>query len=272
MILNEMAIKLYQTVSNNNEEREYEHWHSSSIYECPRAQYFKRLGMKPLDKPSGAKVLRWTAGHLLEAALRKPISEVWGETNSNHRITNDELDLTGEYDNLTLKDNDSGFRTIIEVKSVSDYAFITKGGQTALKQATDEVNKYGKPVYEAKLTPYLHHELQNHAYVLLLKKEENITVSSIDYVYCSLSGLLCVYHTEVDQNKLKWVIERNKLLNDAWRKQEPPACTCNSEPYLYDLTHKWCDFKSGDNCCNLELLDNFKNKEIEHESINTTNN
>lgn len=261
MIDNDLAIKLYQSIGAENEERVYEHWHASSISICPRAHYLKRLGIEGLNKPSGAKVIRWGAGHKLEEELRPHITEVWGGTISNVRLTSKELDLTGEYDNLTLDGN-----TLIEVKSVSDWAFY-KGplsSDKVLKQDSGEKNARGYTIYQPMENPYIHHVLQNHAYALLLG-EVGTEVKSIDFVYASLSGLICVYKTEVDPRYLLWVKNRLIALNEAWRDKIPPVCICKTDSMLWGPQYQWCDYRSADapkpptqvedpNCCDIKLI------------------
>lgn len=246
MISNDTTIALYQSIAEANEERVFKHWHASSIADCPRAHYFKRLGVKPLTKPSAAKVIRWGAGHKLEEQLREHIYKVWDETTSNVRLTSKELDLTGEYDNLT-KDG----TTLIEVKSVSDWAFV-KGEQTALKEDSGKKNKWGRPIYVVKEEPYIHHLLQNHAYVLLLK-EKGTEVKNIDFLYASLSGLLCVYKTQVEEKYLQWVKTRLESLNRCWEAKELPPCLCQEDSDLWGPVYQWCEYRNEKGCCDESL-------------------
>lgn len=237
---------LYDAISEANEERVYKHWHASSVAECPRSHYLKRLGQKHLQVPTGAKVLRWWAGHAIEEVIRPFIDKIYGETQSNIRLTSEKLDLTGEYDNLTVKD-----KRLIEVKSVHDLAFIEKDGITGLKEDTGEKGPRGGKVWRIKSTPYLHHELQQHAYVLLLK-EEGIEVTNIDYVYVSLSGRIVVYSTKVSPELLEAVQRRLNVLKTAWKAQTPPPCICKDyDNPLYDSVLQWCDYKDETNgtCC-----------------------
>lgn len=234
-LVKDRSIQLYQSINDANEERVYKHFHASSIAICPRAHYYNRLGVKSVRKPTAAKMIRWGAGHKLEEELREHIDKVWGGTTSNIRLTSEELDLTGEYDNLT-KDG----TTLIEVKSVHERAFRKVDGE------------YG--LIDAK--PYLNHEYQNHAYVLLLA-EEHLDVKNIDYVYTTLSGLLCVYHTEVDPKKLEWVRRRLKSLRNAWKTQTLPPCLClNYDSELYKGVYQYCDYYDHPNgvCCSEELV------------------
>lgn len=243
MVDNELAIKLYQSIGAANEERVYKHWHASSIATCPRTHYFERLGVEHTRRVSSALVLRWGAGHHLEESLRPHIEKVWGRTTSNVRLTSKKWQLTGEYDNLILDGT-----TLVEVKSVHDRAF-----------------GYGKEATLRDNEPYLHHVLQNHAYVLLLGEEGKV-VTNIDFVYVSLSGRLCVYKTEVNPKYLEWVKARLTLLNEAWKEQIPPVCKCSEvDSPLFGGVYQWCDFRSSDapdpptkeedpNCCNLNLI------------------
>lgn len=268
-VSNDLGIQLYQSIAEENDERVFEHWHASSISECPRAHYYMRLGIPGLTKPSGAKVIRWGAGHKLEEELRKHIDKVWGGTTSNVRLTSTAFDVTGEYDNLT-KDGS----TLIEVKSVSDWAFYTKDGHKCLKEATGEKTARGYAVYGPKPEPYLHHQLQNHVYALLLG-EQKVKVKEIHYVYASLSGLLCVYKTKVNPKYLEWIKARIALLNGAWERQEPPECKCGEKSELYGTTYQWCNYRTtpapsdipDEDCCSVRLLNKFKEERGEGESV-----
>jgi len=237
---------LYDAIVDANEERVFHNWHASSIAECPRAHYLKRLGQKRLQVPTGAKVLRWQAGHNIEEAIRPFVEKVYGKTESNVRLTSEELDLTGEYDNLTIKDN-----RLIEIKSVHDLAFIDKEGETGLKEDTGRKGPRGGTEWRVKPTPYLHHELQQHAYVLLLA-EVGKEVTNIDYVYVSLSGRLVVYSTKTDPELLKAVKRRLAVLDEAWETKTPPPCICKDyDNPLYDSVLKWCDYSdpTKGTCC-----------------------
>jgi hypothetical protein len=249
---NDKSVALYQAIKDSNERRVFESWHASSISDCPRAHYYKRLGVKPLNDPSAALVIRWGAGHLLEEMIRPQIETVYGKTESNQRLTSKTLDLTGEFDNLVLSDS-----RLVEVKSVHDMAFVERDGKTYLKEKTGTMQRAGREVntWGIKETPYLHHELQNHAYVLLLG-EEGIDVKNIDYVYISLSGRIVVYSTEVQKELLDNVKARLDTLNKAWKAKKPPVCICSPEHNLYESVTKYCDYKNQETgeCCSLELL------------------
>lgn len=240
---------LYESVEKGNQQRDFKHWHASSIAMCPRAHYMKRLGLPPINQPTGAKILRWDSGHAIEETIRPHIEQIYGQTKSNERYTSLELDLTGEFDNLTIKDH-----RLIEIKSVNDLAFIVKDGVTALKEATGEKGPRGGKVWALKQTPYLHHQLQNHCYVLLLA-EEGIEVANIDYVYISLGGRIVVYSTKVQQDLLDAVHRRLDELAAAWKAQQPPPCVCQDyNSPLYDSVYQWCDYRNETNgtCCQIE--------------------
>lgn len=240
---------LYDAIAADNEQRDFKHWHASSIAECPRAHYMKRLGIPRKQVPTGAKILRWQAGHNIEEAIRPYVEQVYGKTESNVRLTSIELDLTGEYDNLTIKDS-----RLIEIKSVHDLAFVDKDGVTGLKEDTGEVGPRGGKQWRVKASPYLHHELQQHCYVLLLQ-EEGTEVTNIDYVYISLSGRVVVYSTKVQPELLEACQRRLKQLREAWETKTPPPCICKDyDNPLYDGVLKWCDYRDDTKgtCCELD--------------------
>jgi len=255
MIAKDKSVALYQSIADENEDRVYEYWHASSLAICPRAHYFKRLGV-PMSapQPTAAKMLRWQAGHIMETAIRQHIVKVWGggkDVMSNKRFTSEKLQLTGEFDNLAVANN-----TLVEIKTVHDYALIERDGEATLKKDSGQKTKWGKPAYEPLLTPYLHHEIQNHGYAHLLE-ENGVTVENIDYVYITLSGRIVVYHTEVSNNLKERVLKRIELLNEAWVKKQPPDCKCDPKSELWGGVYQWCDYQQeGKPCCDLRLLKN----------------
>lgn len=246
-MISDKSYQLYESISEEDKPRKFEHWHASSIADCPRAHYFKRLGVERVSQPGAGKILRWASGHHMETAMRKHIDKVWGGVHSNNRLTSEELDLTGEYDNLT-KDG----KTLIEDKSVHMYAFKEQEGRIGLKEKIGERN--GRNVWGIKETPYLAHELQNHAYAILLA-EDGITVEYIDYVYMALDGRIVTYHTEVQEELINNVLKRLEVLNEAWEKQEPPQCICLEGHPLYNGVMRFCDYKEENGCCDLRLLE-----------------
>lgn len=236
---------IYDSLTDGEEERVFDYFHASSIAICPKAHYMKRKGIPGLSKPTGAKILRWGAGHSIESVIRQHIINVYGKTTSNVRYISEQLQLSGEYDNLT-QDN-----RLIEVKSVHDLAFIERDGTTALKEDNGKKGPRGGILWELKESPYLHHELQNHTYALLLQ-EQGIEVKNIDYIYVSLSGRVVVYSTEVNPKYLKWVEDRLALLRKAIKTDTAPTCLCKDfDSPLYPLTYRWCDYKDETNntCC-----------------------
>lgn len=235
--MDELAGKIYQSIQNADEIRVFDHWHASSIAECPRSHYFKRLAVPRQSYVGAGKMLRWKAGHLYEEALRPHLLEVFPDLVSNERVTSDTLDLTGEYDNYTEQ-----HKMIIEDKTVHDFAM--------------QYRKKGDQRFHLKdAQPYLNHELQNHCYVKLLQ-EQGKEVQFITYVYMTLDGRIATYQTPVKPELIAEVERRLKVLNAAWETKTPPECICNEEHPLWKSTMQYCDYKTGDECCSLKLLNN----------------
>jgi CRISPR/Cas system-associated exonuclease Cas4 (RecB family) len=246
---NSLSIKLYQTIADSNDVRVFTHWHASSIADCPRTHYMKRLGVQPVNKASAAQVLRWTAGHLMEEAIREHLLKIFPDMVSNHRIDSTKLDLTGEYDNFV-----PSTQTLIEVKTVHDYAFIERDGQTYLKDEDGNLPN-GNKKWKIKDSPYLHHEIQNHAYIMLLKEEEQIEVKEIIYVYISLGGRIVVYRTKPQQELINNVTARLEALNESWKTKTPPVCICGNETHpLYKPVMQYCVYKTENGCCDINLI------------------
>lgn len=234
--MDELASKLYEGVKANNEVRIFEQWHASSIAECPRSHYFKRLGVKPTTSPGAGKMLRWQAGHLIEEVIRPYLKAIYPDLESNVRLSSDEMDMTGEYDNYSEK-----YKTIFEVKSVHDFAFAYKA------KGVERFHVKGEK-------PYYNHELQNHCYVKLLR-EKGKEVDFIVYIYITLDGRIATYKTAVNEGLLFEVQNRLDILNKAWETNTIPTCLCGDENHpLYKTTMQYCDFKDGNNCCSENLI------------------
>lgn len=229
-----LAANLYTAIRDANEPRVMEMWHSSSMADCPRAHYMKRLGLAPVSEAGAGKMLRWQAGHLMEASIRPYLESLYGDLESNVRLDNKELDLTGEYDNYSEK-----AKTIFEIKSVHDFAFAYK--------------KKGDSRFHLKdAKPYLNHELQNHCYVKLLRAEGR-PVDYITYVYITLDGRIATYQTEVNPSILAEVDRRLEILNKAWATKTPPECICHQTDHpLYNCAMRWCQYSDGDKCCQIK--------------------
>ena len=236
---------MYNQIEADNKAREYEYWHASSIAECPRTQYLKRLGVPPITQPTGAKILRWTAGHKIEEVVRPYLQKKFPDLQSNVRMTSEHYDLTGEYDNYSPE-----HQLIIEIKSISGRALKYKAVADDRHHLRD-----GKP--------YLNHLYQNHAYVLLLR-EQQLPVKEILFLYVTLDGLLVSYTEPVNLSINQSVVKRLKLLKDAWKKQVPPPCYCSDEAHpLYKSCMQFCDYKdprTGE-CCSKKLIERSSNIE-----------
>jgi len=234
-----LAIALYQSISDTHQDREYEHWHASSIAACPRAQHYQRLGIKPLILPTAAKMLRWDAGHQMEASIRPHLANVYPGLKSNVRLTSKKMDLTGEYDNYSEKD-----KLLIEVKTV--------GPRAPRYRRKDEERHHLRDD-----SPYLAHEYQNHAYVLLLR-EKGLPIEAITYIYITLEGLIITYDTLVQENILHNVEKRLEVLKKA-QEGALPACLCNPDHPLWGSAMQFCDYRDDDNeCCSEDLLIKFQ--------------
>ena len=255
MINNSIAVNLYKLISEANEEREMKEWHASSLAQCPKAQYMKRLGIVSYTQPTGAKILRWQAGHNIEEAIRPHVTSLYKDVSSNVRLRSEELDLTGEYDNY-----DADSKRIIEIKSGHDSAFKDENGVTGLKLQDglwpEGTRWAGKAKWKMNPNPYTHHEWQNYCYKLLLE-EKGLEVQGIDYVYISLAGRLVTYSTEISDEIMVAVKARIRLLNEAWKSKTPPQCICkigdfdNREHPMWGGVLQWCDYRRDNDCCKM---------------------
>jgi len=268
----EIAIKLYQAIAEDNEVRKYSEFHASNIAECPRAHFYKRLGLEPLKRASGALVLRWQTGHKVEEVIRPYLQKIYPNLISNVRMTNDRLNLTGEFDNY---DPDS--KQLIEIKSVHPQAVKYKKVGDSRNHLRDEKQ-------------YLHHEYQQAAYVLLMSQADTFAnysveetprgtltkynrtnredwskiavedwgVEKITYIYISLSGLIVPYTTDVSQEILSNVKDRVEYLNNCYTAKQLPRCTCNENDVFWKMSGQYCDYQSEGECCSPSLVNKLK--------------
>jgi hypothetical protein len=253
--MNDIAIKLYQEIGKANEVRKYSEFHASNISECPRAHFYKRLGLEPLRTATGALQLRWQVGHKVEEVIRPYLEKIYPNLISNVRLTNDRLNLTGEFDNY---DPDS--KQLIEIKSVHPQAVKYKKVGDTRNHLRDEKQ-------------YLHHEWQQHAYVELMSHKDSVCegdfagprrnltwpVEKITYIYISLSGLIVPYTTEVNPEILSNVKDRVDYLNTCYTAKQLPRCTCNEDDVFWKMSGQYCDYKGEDECCSIDLIKELKN-------------
>lgn len=255
--LNELTSNLYSSLQSENSPRSMENWHASSIAQCPRAQFYARAAIHPLTKPTGAKILRWQAGHIIEGVIRPHLKQQFPDLISNVRFTNEELDLTGEIDNYSPE-----HKALIEIKSVSSHAVKYRKVADTRAHLRDE-------------RPYLGHEYQQAAYVILMRTQgtildiEAITrnkqhipvtleVEQVVFLYITLDGLLVPYSMPVNEEIVSNVLKRLELLRVSWKAQEPPPCLCNENHPLWKSSTQFCDFRDGDKCCDLSIWEDQK--------------
>ena len=83
----QLATALYNSIREANETRTFKMWHASSIAECPRAHYFKRLGVvaPTANDPGAGKMLRWQPPHDEEVSLTPPRTRI-SRPHSNTRL------------------------------------------------------------------------------------------------------------------------------------------------------------------------------------------
>ena len=234
-----LAIELYKLIGEENKPRKYEAYHCSNIAECPRAHFYKRLGLEPLKRASGALVLRWQTGHKVEEVIRPYLQKIYPNLISNVRMTSEKMNLTGEYDNMN-----PDTKELIEIKSVHPQAVKYRKVGDSRNHLRDEKQ-------------YLHHEWQQHAYVLLLE-EQGIKIEKITYIYISLSGLIVPYTTDVNQEILSNVKDRVEYLNNCYTAKQLPRCTCNEDDVFWKMSGQYCDYQSEGECCSPSLVNKLK--------------
>jgi hypothetical protein len=224
--------EIYQIIADSNERRVYKHWHASSIGDCPKAHYLKRIGQPPIVVPSAAKILRWDVGHKIEETIRPHLQKIYPNMISNQRmLETKEYDLTGEFDNYN-----PDTKELMEIKSVHP-------------RGIDHLNRENKP--------HLHYVLQNHAYALMMDEVDGIKVEKISFLYIGLDGRLKAFTIKVQKQYLDNVKKRLSVLNKAWEKQKAPNCICrkdgnwNKNHPLWGPSMKWCDYRDEENnkCC-----------------------
>lgn len=270
----ELTAKLYEVINEQDQPREIKHWHASSIAKCPRALYYERLGVPTLNEPGGGKKLRWRGGHAVESAIRPTLETIYPNLLTNIRFTNEELDLTGEFDGY---DPDS--KSLISVKSTHDFAFTSVDGKMYLKEKKGmKQGRNGREVTDwgRKENPYTHHEWQEASYVLLMNCESitkidspqytkdelpapaNWPVENIIYVYITLGGLIDTFRTPVKPEIVKRVQDKLQYLTACYRDSTLPICLCQPGKEMYDVTDQYCNYKTDNDCCSPQLIERLK--------------
>lgn len=255
---------LYEAIDTRDRPRYIKHWHASSLAKCPRALFLERLGVPELaeNRPKAGKKLRWRAGHAIEATIRPELQKVFPSMVANVRFFNEGLDLTGEFDGY-----DPVTKALISVKSVHDFAMITRQGRTGLKERLG-TNAKGQATWKIKEDPYIHHEWQEHSYVTMMRDPKTVRVDDgnafalpewpvdeILYVYITLGGLIDTFRTPVRPELLKRVVDKLKYLNKCWAAQELPLCLCRPGQEMFDETNQWCGYRTKDGCCADKLME-----------------
>lgn len=252
----DLTAKLYQAINEADKPREIKHWHASSIAKCPRALYFERKGVPglPENEPGGGKKLRWRGGHAVEAAIRPELEKIYPGLQTNIRMTNPKIDLTGEFDGY-----DPVSETLISVKSTHDFAFISREGRTGLKKDTGERNARGNKIYTFNENPYISHEWQEASYVIL-SDNENFEIKEIVYIYITLGGLIDTFRTPVKPEIVKRVSDKLEYLNKCWADSTLPICLCQPGKEMFDVTDQYCDYRTDilGVCCSPKLVEALK--------------
>lgn len=266
----DLSISIYQTIAKLRKPREIKMWHSSSIAKCPRALYMERLKVPALNSPTAAKEIRFTSGHAVETALRAPLEELDKDLQSNIRLRNKDLDLTGEYDNLVPSQ-----KRLIEIKSVDIGAVIQRNNVLSLKKEVG-LDEKGRKLYEPMLDPYKHHIWQQESYCLLMETPgteyfdttdpdnkvwrplEPMTIEAIDYIYVTLRGALVAYKTPRSPHITKRVADKVKYLNEALKDSKLPICMCSESQEFWKETNQYCDYQSEGECCSPKLVEALK--------------
>jgi hypothetical protein len=172
LINKQLTVDLYQSINARDRQREINHWHCSSLAKCPRALFLERKQVAglPDNEPGGGKKLRWRAGHAIEGTIRPELKEKYPNLLANIRMTSKALDLTGEFDGY-----DPDTKALVSVKSVHDFAMITRDGEIGLKEEIGtKMGRNGREVkdYALKTDPYHHHEWQEASYAILQEEAD----------------------------------------------------------------------------------------------------
>lgn len=260
---NDLSIAIYQSILKARQEREIKCWHASSLAMCPRAQFFARKGVKPLQEITAAKELRFKVGDKVEDVIRPYIKELFPDAVSNVRFFNKTLDLSGEIDNYSPQ-----LKTIIEVKSVHPAA-------VRYRRVDESRNHLRNDRH------YTHHEYQQRVYKLLMEHpdteikgedgnykplEAPLEVEGVVYLYISLAGLLVPYLQKMTPSPIDDDIKKRlAILNLAMTHDTPPDCLCHMDGDLYNGSMQYCPYRTtkpdknnhDPNCCSLSLLKNL---------------
>jgi hypothetical protein len=177
------------------EPREKTHWYASDLGKCPASAYFARKGIAP-SNPIDARARRiFAVGSLFEEWVFSQLKKAYPNAYQPETATIEEWDLRVRPDVVIPE-----LQEVLELKTVHSKKFhwMEKKGEGADKH-----------------------------YLMQLYCEMKATGLNGRLVYVSKDDLMIAeYLLELDDPIAAEVEAEVKLLNDAWRKQEPPRPRC----------------------------------------------
>lgn len=213
-------------------------WRASSLGKCPRAAFYKRLGVEetsPLDERT-QRVFK--VGDIFHEWIQDIANDEGYALAIEYELEDKKLDLEGRCDLIVHADKK---RILVDIKTINSRAFwhLEKSGKTVQEKYPQYVRQLG-------------------AYMLMLKKNGEpvdegrvLLVSKDDLMLKEVTYYLT---TELEQA----VTEELEMLNKHWAEKTLPPCRC-MELYIgkdgKSSGPRYCNYKTeGKNqCCDESL-------------------
>lgn len=238
--------------------KEFKSWRASSIGGCPRAHYFKRLGIKETIPTDDITNRKFEAGNIfhdfLEGITVEEVEKRGGTVYREKTLYDKNLDVGGRYDLLIEID---GFRQLRDIKSQHSGLFHRLRNAAGILGDDDKDTRIRK-MQEAFWRNYPNQVKQLVTYMILLE-EAGQAVDEGVIVRVSKDDLsLAEVHYNLTPELKKLVLDEIGVLNKCWADKILPPCNC-STLYNGKGTH-YCNFGDPESE-EMVLLEGKKKKE-----------
>lgn len=230
---------IIQSYIDAKPDKEYDSWRASSIGQCLRSHYFKRLGIEPTIPLTDITLRKFEAGNIfhdfIQGITEKEVDKLGGVVSNEVEMLDNELDLGGRYDMLIELDDK---RILKDIKSQHSGMFhkLQREAKELTKEDTSEGRQRG--MKEAFWEKYPHQVMQLAAYMVLLKRAGQPVDEGV-IVRVSKDDLsLAEVHFELTDELEKRVLDEVALLNKHWKEKTLPYCTCSES----DWGVKYCSY------------------------------
>lgn len=217
-------------------EKEYTSWRASSIGNCLRQHFYRRLGVKPTIQKTDGTLRKFKAGDLFHDFIQgitiQEVEKQGGVAVKEVELYDKELDLGGRYDLMIELENR---RVLKDIKSQNSrmfhklrYQVTKKLGKKFEESSTEERQRAMQEVVWEK---YPHWVMQIAAYMVLLKRAGTPVDEGV-IVRVSKDDLsLAEIHYPLTEELENRVLEELTILNKHWKAKTLPPCTCGKSDW-----------------------------------------